>query len=222
MARGSKRQRKKIAKRLARLSLHRFGQQVEEAIRQNSIRPVVQSAVRIPAPKEEIPVTKQSATVKPQTKKRKKKLNRKQRKRLKLQQRREQQVQYRGTAQQQYYEENRDKEYTDEVRDMTAEYAQEILDDLNNLADGTQKDILLRIFDKNYQEWGGMYIQTLHDSGFDNEIHNTVELCIANYKGAIPPKYYFQMMSWLNLGLPVDARKFDEEDDEDITSEYYE
>lgn len=219
MARGSARQRKKIAKRLAKISSNVVAQETQPKVRVKSVN-VTPVTSRIVAPKEELPTTKRSATVKQRPKK-KKRINRKQRKRLKLQQKRLQQGQYRGKAQEQYYRENPDKEYTNEVIDMTDEYANEVLNSLNKLND-YYSGYLTNLFYSNYNRLGTSYIQTLHDSGAIEEINEAVEYLVACYKGNVPEAYLKQFIDWLNLGLPVDASILDTEDSEDITSEFYE
>lgn len=230
MAKGSARQRKKIAKRLARKSIHRFSTQVEQAIKQNRITIEELPSAKIPAPIEEQPTPLNRANktdfIKP---KKKKKLTKKQRKKLKqqklkqLQKEKQQRKQsYRDKSQEQYYQENPQRQYINEPVDMTEEYASSVIEDLNSLNDGYRKEMLLNIFYTNYRKWGDNYIQTLHDSGFAKEIHDTVEECVARYKGSLPDKHYLKMIEWLNIGLPADAREFDGEDNEDINSEVYE
>lgn len=214
MARGSARQRKKIAKRLAHQSARTIAPQLEQPIvqiKQVTIEPV---KTRIVAPKEELPATKRGATQQKTNYNKKKKLTKKQRKKNRR-------VRYRGKAQEQYYKENPTKVYTEDVLDLTSEYATEVINDLQRL-DPQYRDRLINIFYDNYHKMGDLYIQKLHDNGIIEEIHEVVEYCVARYKGNLPEKYLFKMIEWLNVGLPVDARQLDTEDNEDITSEFYE
>lgn len=237
MARGSARQRKKIAKKLALQSVQTVQAQREQHIKPKPIKPVITQFDEYASPKTIKPknisevedVTKIRATSGTITNKIKK-LSRKKRKKLKLQQQREQQKtrtsrqqseQYRGNAQKRYYEENPDKDYTNEAVDMTDEYANEVLNDISRLSDHFS-NYLTSLFYSNYRTLGKSYIQTLHDSGIIEEIHEVVEYCVARYKGNLPEVYLKQLVEWLNNGLPVDARVFDTEDSEDIFSEYYE
>lgn len=237
MARGSARQRKKIAKKLLLQSVQTVQAQREQHIKPKPIKPVITQFEEYATPKTIKPktisevedVTKVRATSGTITNKIKK-LSRKKRKKLKLRQQREQEKarrsrqqteQYRGNAQKRYYEENPDKDYTNEVVDMTDEYANEVLNDIARLSDHFS-NYLTSLFYSNYRTLGSSYIQTLHDSGIIEEIHEVVEYCVARYKGNLPEVYLKQLVEWLNNGLPVDARVFDTEDSEDIFSEYYE
>ncbi len=222
MAKGSARQRKKLAKRLAQKTVHTIAPVKEQPIAQAKQVTVTPTSVRIAKPKEELPATVHTAQQQYIKKKKRKRLNRKQRKRLKLQQRKLQQA-YRDKAQERYYEEHTDKQYTNEADDMTEEYANNILDDLNRLADSPAKERLLDIFYSHYNAEGGAYIQALHDTGADANLHDVVEVAIAKYKGNIPEKYYMAVVSWLNVGAPVDMRNTGADDDtDDISSEMYE
>ena len=239
MAKGSARQRKKLAKRLALNSVQTVQQTRVQTNKHKIAKPRQTSFEQFATPKTVTPhsitedetVKKISATQNKTNKNKIKKLSRKQRKRIKLEQVKEERRtrakrttdKYRGKAQERYYNENPDKEYTNNVVDMTEEYANEILNDLHSLSDGgNAKNFLLNLFYANYHRWGNSYIQTLHDSGFAENIHTTVEEAVARYKGSLPEKWFFQMVDWLNIGLPVDALNFDTEDSEDIMSEYYE
>lgn len=220
MAKGSARQRKKLAKRLTQKTVHTIAPVKEQPIAQAKQVTVTPTSVRIVKPKEELPAKVHA--VQQQYIKKKKRLNRKQRKRLKLQQRKLQQT-YRDKAQEQYYKEHTDKQYTNEADDMTDEYANNILNDLNQLADSPAKERLLDIFYSHYNAEGGAYIQALHDTGADANLHDVVEVAIAKYKGNIPEKYYMAVVSWLNVGAPVDMRNTGADNDtDDISSEMYE
>lgn len=215
MARGSARQRKKIAKRLAQKSIRRFGTQIEEAIKQNRVQIEQIKPVKMSAPKEDTPKPTHKATLTDTIGKKKKKLSRKQRKRQKKL--------YRGKSQEQYYKENPSKQYSNEPEDMTEEYATNIINDLESLPSTAQKDILLDIFYTNYARKGGEYIQQLHDTGADTNIHDIVEVAIAQYKGYMPDKVFMNAVNWLNAGVPIDARNMGvDNDSEDISSEVYE
>lgn len=215
MAKGSARQRKKIAKRLAQKSIHTFSTQVEEAIKQNRVKIEQIKPVKISAPKEDKPKPIHKATATDTIGKKRKKLSRKQRKRQKKL--------YRGKSQEQYYKENPSKQYTNEAVDMTEEYATNIINDLESLPNTAQRNILLDIFYTNYARRGDAYIQQLHDTGADTNIHDIVEIAIAQYKGYIPDKVFMNAVNWLNVGVPIDARNMGVDNDlEDISSEVYE
>ena len=221
MAKGSARQRKKIAKRIAQKSLYKFSIQIDDAIKQNRVQIEDIKPTKVTPKKEELPKPTHKATTtdiiskeKP-SKRTKKKLSRKQKKKEKKL--------YRGKSQEQYYRENPDKQYTNEAVDMTEEYATNIVNDLESLPNTAQKDILLDLFYTNYARKGGDYIQQLHDTGADTNIHDIVEVAIAQYKGYLPDKVFMSAVNWLNVGVPIDARNTGVDNDlEDISSEVYE
>lgn len=238
MARGSSRQRKKIAKKLALQSVQIVQHKTVQHIKHKPAKPKQTTFEQFVTPKtvkpqniKEVETVKKISATQKTNKNKSRKLTRKQRIRLKSEQIKQERrtrskktkETYRGKAQERYYEENPNKEYTNEAIDMTEEYANEILNDLHNLADGgNAKNFLLNLFYANYKRWGNSYIQTLHDSGFAENIHTTVEEAVARYKGSLPEKWFFQMVDWLNIGLPVDALNLDTDDSEDIMSEFYE
>ncbi len=222
MAKGSARQRKKIAKRLRLQSVQMFMQGIEKVLSPKIVQPPAPKILRIPAPKEEEPATLHRVTKTNFKKKKNKKLNRKQRKRIKLQQRR-QNVQYRDSAQRQYYEQHADKEYTDEVLDMTQEYAENIVMDILRLEVEYQRNALLNIFYDNYNEKGDAYIKQLHDTEADNKIREAVEVAIASYKGFMPDSWFNKCARWLSVGVPIEARNTGVDvDTDDISSDMYE
>ena len=215
MAKGSARQRKKIAKRIAQQSILKFGAQVDEAIKQNRVKIEPVKPVHISAPKEELPKHSHKATQTDAIGKKKKRLSRKQKKRQKKL--------YRGKSQEQFYKDNPNKQYTNEAVDMTEEYATNIVNDLQSLPNTAQKDILLDLFYTNYARKGDAYIQKLHDTGADTNLHDIVEVAIAMYKGYLPEKVFISAVNWLNAGVPIDARNTGVDNDyEDISSEVYE
>ena len=222
MSKGSARQRKKLAKRLALKTVRTIAPVKEQPIPQSKQITVTPVSVRVVKPQEDEPAPVHTAKPQP-IKDKKKKLSRKKRKALKLQQRKLQKSQYRDKTQEQYYKEHEDKEYDNEAWDMTDEYANNILVDLNTLADSSAKEMLLNIFYTHYDKDGAEYIQQLHDTGADANIHDVVEVAVAQYKGHLPDKWYTQMAIWLNVGVPIESRNTGiDNDNEDISSEFYE
>ena len=239
MAKGSARQRKKIAKKLALQQVQIVHHPREQHIQHKIPKPRPTNLVNDYVPKisteipqaDEQPV-KKIGVQKRELKKRKiKKLNRKQRKRIKLQQRAQQRRvtgsksaggKYRDKAQRKYYEENVDKEYTNEAVDMTEEFATNIVNELNALPNDYQRNILLDIFYANYRIKGADYLRKLYETANEHDLHDVVEVAIAQYKGAMPERVFMSVAQWLNNGAPLDARNTGADFDfEDISSEFY-
>lgn len=223
MSKGSARQKKKLTKRLALKMVQAIAPKEQQRVskpKKLEIEPKIVPRVTI---EETQPTKHKKSKQQPPRKIKKKKLNRKQRKRLKLQQRQLQKQHYRDKVQEQYYKEHEDREYTNEAYDMTDEYANAILNDLNTLADYSAKQMLIDIFYNHYNKDGSAYIQQLHDTGADVNIHDVVEVAVAQYKGYLPDKWYTQMAVWLNVGAPIESRNAGiDNDNDDISSEYYE